>query len=115
MNEPVTSWPLASSYTQRSPNTWPALCTTPPITWPSTSVRYIGMPMNLTLVEGQVMGGVVQSAGHVFGERCVYDEASGQLVTGSFMDYPMPRAELVREFRLVDRSVPSPNNVLGAK
>jgi carbon-monoxide dehydrogenase large subunit len=80
-----------------------------------TAVDDIGRPLNPTLAEGQVMGGVMQSAGHVFGERIVYDADSGQLITGSFMDYTMPRADLVHEFRLEDRSVPSPNNVLGAK
>jgi len=57
----------------------------------------------------------MQSAGHVFGEQCVYDADTGQMLSGSFMDYVMPRADLVREFRVVDHSVPSPNNVLGAK
>jgi carbon-monoxide dehydrogenase large subunit len=80
-----------------------------------TAVDDLGRALNLTLAEGQIVGGVVQSAGHVFGERCLYDAQSGQLLTGSFMDYPLPRADLVLEFRLMDRSVPSPNNPLGAK
>ncbi|OFZ99224.1 MAG: hypothetical protein A3H35_19405 [Betaproteobacteria bacterium RIFCSPLOWO2_02_FULL_62_17] len=80
-----------------------------------TAVDDLGHALNLTLAEGQITGGVVQSAGHVFGERCLYDADTGQLLTGSFMDYPMPRADLVREFRLIDLSIPSPNNALGAK
>ena len=57
----------------------------------------------------------MQSAGHVFGEQCLYDPETGQLLSGSFVDYIMPRADLVQDFRVLDHSVPSPNNVLGAK
>ncbi len=80
-----------------------------------TAVDDLGRAIDLAQAEGQVMGGAVQSAGHVFGERCLYDEVSGQMLSGSFMDYPMPRADLVREFRMRDCSIPSPNNALGAK
>jgi carbon-monoxide dehydrogenase large subunit len=71
--------------------------------------------LNHALAEGQIHGGVVQAAGQVFGEQCVYEAETGQLLSGSFMDYPMPRADLVRGFRVEDQSVPSPNNALGAK
>ena len=80
-----------------------------------TAVDDVGRVINHALAEGQVHGGVMQSAGHVFGEQCIYDPESGQMLTGSFMDYTMPRADLVQEFRVVDHSVPSPNNILGAK
>jgi carbon-monoxide dehydrogenase large subunit len=80
-----------------------------------TAVDDIGTVVNHTLAEGQLHGGVVHSAGHVFGEDCRYDEVSGQLLTGSFMDYTMARADLVRGFRTAEHSVPSPNNLLGAK
>ena len=50
----------------------------------------------------------------MFGERCVYD-AGGQLLTGSFMDYAMPRAGLLQQFRMGVCCVPSPNNPLGVK
>jgi len=80
-----------------------------------TAVDDVGRVINHALAEGQVHGGVMQSAGHVFGEQCIYDSETGQLVTGSFMDYTMPRADLVQEFRVVDHSVPTPNNILGAK
>ncbi len=80
-----------------------------------TAVDDIGTAINPTLAEGQVHGGVMQSAGHVFGEDCRYDPETGQLLAGSFMDYVMPRADLVREFRLADHSVPTPSNALGAK
>ncbi|HEX3346772.1 MAG TPA: xanthine dehydrogenase family protein molybdopterin-binding subunit [Acetobacteraceae bacterium] len=74
-----------------------------------------GRVINHTLAQGQVQGGVVQGAGQVFGERCLYDPASGQLVTGSFMDYVMPRAGLMPGVEVIDASVRTPNNVLGAK
>jgi aerobic carbon-monoxide dehydrogenase large subunit len=80
-----------------------------------TAVEDIGVPVNPVLAEGQLHGGVMQSAGHVFGENCLYDTASGQLLAGSFMDYVMPRADLVREFRAADHSTPTPSNLLGAK
>jgi carbon-monoxide dehydrogenase large subunit len=73
-----------------------------------------GRIINQTLVEGQIHGGIVQGLGQVLMERCVYG-ADGQPVTGSFMDYAMPRAEDVGELRLHDRGIPSPNNVLGVK
>jgi carbon-monoxide dehydrogenase large subunit len=70
--------------------------------------------MNHTLVEGQLHGGIVQGIGQALGEHCVYD-ASGQLLTGSFMDYAMPRSDMVKDFKLYDHSVPSPTNPLGVK
>jgi carbon-monoxide dehydrogenase large subunit len=51
----------------------------------------------------------------VFGEVCVYDQ-SGQMLSGSFMDYCMPRAgDLTKELKLFDRPIPAPGNPLGAK
>jgi aerobic carbon-monoxide dehydrogenase large subunit len=73
-----------------------------------------GRVMNHTLVEGQLHGGIVQGVGQALAEHCVYD-ASGQLLTGSFMDYAMPRSDMVRDFKLYDHSVPSPTNPLGVK
>ena len=83
-------------------------------------LRYVaiddcGVVLNHVLVEGQIAGGMMQGLGQVFGELCVYDEASGQLLTGSFMDYAMPRADLLRDVVIRDASVPSPNNPLGVK
>jgi carbon-monoxide dehydrogenase large subunit len=74
-----------------------------------------GRVLNHVLLEGQIHGGIVQGLGQVLGEHCIYDRASGQLLTGSFMDYFMPRVSMLREARLYDHSVPSPNNPLGAK
>jgi carbon-monoxide dehydrogenase large subunit len=73
-----------------------------------------GRVLNHTLVEGQFHGGIVQGVGQVLAEHCVYD-ASGQLLTGTFMDYAMPRSDILKNLQLYDHSVPSPTNPLGAK
>jgi len=52
-----------------------------------------GTIINPMIVEGQVHGGLVQGIGQALLENCVYDKESGQLLTGSFMDYTMPRAD----------------------
>src|SRR5258708_5597254 len=75
-----------------------------------------GRVINHTLLEGQLHGGITQGLGQVLGEHVVYDEESGQLLTGTFMDYAMPRAdEQPREVALYDHLVPSPSNPLGVK
>ena len=66
------------------------------------------------LVEGQLHGGLMQGIGQVIGEHVAYDE-SGQFISGSFMDYFMPRAANVVPTRLIDCGVPSPANALGVK
>jgi carbon-monoxide dehydrogenase large subunit len=62
-----------------------------------------------------VHGGVVQGVGQIFGEQVMYDRASGQLLTGSFMDYTMPRAGILHGMHVGDHPVPSKLNCLGAK
>ena len=74
-----------------------------------------GNIINHQIVEGQVQGGLAQGAGQVFSELAVYDRESGQLLTGSFMDYAMPRAGLVEAVKLVEHPVPTRLNPLGAK
>ena len=74
----------------------------------------VGNIINHQVVEGQMQGGVTQGAGHIFGEQAIYD-ASGQLLTGSFMDYAMPRAGLVGGLTVTDFAVPTATNPLGAK
>ena len=74
-----------------------------------------GTVINHTLVEGQIHGGLAQGAGQVFGEHGIYDRDSGQWLTGSFMDYTMPRAGLLPKVDAIEHSVPSPTNFLGAK
>jgi carbon-monoxide dehydrogenase large subunit len=74
----------------------------------------VGNIINHQIVEGQMQGGITQGAGHIFLEEGVYDSA-GQLLTGSFMDYAMPRAGLVGGLTVTDHAVPTPTNPLGAK
>lgn len=80
-----------------------------------TAVDDCGRVINHVLLEGQLHGGIAQGLGQALGEHAVYDETSGQLLTGTFMDYPMPRADEMPDIRLHDRSIPSPGNPLGAK
>jgi carbon-monoxide dehydrogenase large subunit len=80
-----------------------------------TGVDDCGRIINHTLLEGQIHGGIVQGIGQALGEYAHYDPATGQLVTGTFMDYAMPRADEQPEIRLYDNSVPSPGNPLGVK
>src|SRR5690606_11697886 len=106
-------------------STWPNGChisevEIDPDTGKAEIVSYVavddcGVAINHTIVEGQVQGAVTQGAGQVFGEHIVYDPESGQLVTGSFMDYVMPRAGLVREIRMAEHSTPSTLSPLGVK
>lgn len=91
-----------------------------PETGAATIEKYIavddlGTVLNHTLVEGQVHGGVVQGAGQAFCEQAVYDPATGQLLTGSFMDYVMPRSNLLRDIAVHDHPVTTTANALGAK
>jgi carbon-monoxide dehydrogenase large subunit len=74
-----------------------------------------GNVINEQIVEGQVQGGVTQGAGQALSELAVYDRDTGQLLTGSFMDYAMPRAGLVSGLKLVAHPVPTKLNPLGAK
>jgi aerobic carbon-monoxide dehydrogenase large subunit len=80
-----------------------------------TAADDCGRVLNHTLLEGQLHGGIMQGIGQVVGEHCLYDPATGQLLTGSFMDYTMPRVGLLRDVRLYDHCVPSPSNPLGVK
>jgi aerobic carbon-monoxide dehydrogenase large subunit len=80
-----------------------------------TAVDDLGNVINPGLVEGQVHGGVVQGAGQVFGEHAVYETSTAQLLTGSFMDYVMPRAGWLTRIGVFDHPVPTPTNALGAK
>ena len=80
-----------------------------------TAVDDIGNVVNHVLADGQLHGGVMQGAGQAFGEHCHYDPDNGQLVAGSFMDYVMPRADLLRAITAMNHVVPAPGNLLGAK
>jgi len=74
-----------------------------------------GNVVNHQIVEGQMQGGVTQGAGQVFNELAVYDRETGQLLTGSFMDYAMPRAVLVNGLKIIEHPIPTQLNPLGAK
>jgi carbon-monoxide dehydrogenase large subunit len=73
-----------------------------------------GVVVNPMLVEGQIHGGAVQGLGGILGESMTYD-ANGQLLTGSFMDYVMPIASEMPNFKIVHQHSPSPLNPLGVK
>ena len=80
-----------------------------------TAVDDAGNIVNHQIVEGQMQGGITQGAGQVFGEHLIYDSETGQLLTGSFMDYAMPRAGLVDRLTIREHPVPTATNPLGAK
>lgn len=77
-------------------------------------VNDFGTVVNPLLVEGQAHGGIVQGIGQALMERCVYDE-DGQVLTGSYMDYAVPRAADAPSFRYEPHAVPATTNLLGAK
>ncbi len=79
-----------------------------------TAVDDFGTMVNPLLVEGQVHGGLVQGIGQALGEEAVFG-SDGQPVTGSFMDYTMPRADDLPDFDLAFHPVPATTNALGAK
>ncbi|MBI3452466.1 MAG: xanthine dehydrogenase family protein molybdopterin-binding subunit [Rhodospirillales bacterium] len=80
-----------------------------------TVVDDFGKVVNPLMLAGQVHGGTVQGIGQALYESCVYDRESGQLLTGSFMDYCMPRADDVPFFSFAYNEVPCRNNPLGVK
>lgn len=75
----------------------------------------VGRVINPLLLEGQIMGGVAQGLGQACGEHAIYDPESGQLLSATFMDYPMPRADWVPGIDFRYREVLSPRNPLGFK
>ena len=106
-------------------NTWPNGCHVceveiDPETGVTEIMRYsivddFGTLINPLLVAGQVHGGVVQGLGQAMGEHAVYDSASGQLLTGSFMDYWMPRADNMPRMAFATNEIPCKTNPLGVK
>ncbi|MEP3266361.1 MAG: xanthine dehydrogenase family protein molybdopterin-binding subunit [Hyphomicrobiales bacterium] len=79
-----------------------------------TAIDDFGVTVNPLLLAGQVHGGIVQGIGQALHERTVYDE-SGQLLSASFMDYAMPRADDLPYLYFETRNVPSTTNALGIK
>jgi aerobic carbon-monoxide dehydrogenase large subunit len=80
-----------------------------------TVVDDFGRTINPLMLEGQVHGGIVQGIGQALLEHAVYDDDSGQLLAGSFMDYAMPRAGDIPPFAFSTHNVPTASNPLGVK
>ena len=117
---------VASASETAKDQTWPNGCQVAevevdPETGVVTVTRHvavddIGRVMNPLIAHGQIEGGIGQGIGQALVERTVYDRETGQLLTGSFADYAMPRADDVPDLVChFDESTPSPLNVLGAK
>jgi carbon-monoxide dehydrogenase large subunit len=79
------------------------------------AVDDVGRVINPMIVEGQVHGGVAQGLGQALLEGCVYDNKSGQLVTGSYMDYTMPRAGDLPTLKVSTHNTMCTHNPLGVK
>jgi carbon-monoxide dehydrogenase large subunit len=80
-----------------------------------TACDDFGTIINPMIVAGQVHGGVAQGLGQALLEHCVYDRDSGQLLTGSMMDYALPRADDLPSFTVDTKVTPCTHNPLGAK
>jgi len=80
-----------------------------------TTVDDVGIAVNPMLVTGQVHGGVAQGIGQALYEHAVYDRDTAQLITGSFMDYTMPRADMLPHFEIALEEVPCLTNPIGVK
>jgi carbon-monoxide dehydrogenase large subunit len=80
-----------------------------------TVVDDVGTVINPLLVKGQIQGGIAQGAGQALLEEVVYEGDSGQLLSGSLMDYSLPRADMLPAIAIDFSPVPSTTNPLGAK
>jgi aerobic carbon-monoxide dehydrogenase large subunit len=80
-----------------------------------SAVEELGRVLNPLLVAGQTHGGVAQGVGQAIGEQIIHDPHSGQMLTASFMDYTMPRADDLPDINMATREVPTKVNPLGAK
>jgi carbon-monoxide dehydrogenase large subunit len=117
--------PLDGRETAEAPETYPNGCHVAeveidPDTGEVAVRRYVavddaGVLLDHTLADGQVMGGAMQGIGQALMERVVYDPDSGQLLTGGFADYAMPRADDAPEFLCEALGVPTATNPLGVK
>ncbi len=79
-----------------------------------TAADDFGRVINPMIVEGQVHGGVAQGIGQALYEHCIYDD-SGQLMSGSLMDYCLPRADNLPDFAITTNVTPCTHNILGVK
>lgn len=80
-----------------------------------TAVDDVGRRLNPQIVDGQIHGGIAQGIGQAIHENVVYEEDSGQMLSGSLMDYGLPRADDLPLFDLFDADIPTGNNPLGMK
>ena len=80
-----------------------------------TAIEDVGRAINPLIVDGQTHGGIAQGVGQALMERCVHDADSGQCLSGSFMDYCMPRADDLPSFATALNEVPCALNPLGVK
>ena len=80
-----------------------------------TAVDDVGQPINPLIVEGQIAGGIAHGIGQALSEHVVYEHGTGQLLTGSFMDYAIPHAEGVPSFTLALTEEPTAGNPLRVK
>jgi carbon-monoxide dehydrogenase large subunit len=79
------------------------------------AVDDVGRAINPMILHGQTHGGIAQGVGQALWELCASDPASGQALSGSFMDYAMPRADLLPRFATALSEIPSPSNPLGVR
>ena len=80
-----------------------------------SSVDDVGRVINPMIVHGQVHGGIAQGVGQALMEDMKFDKETGQMLTGTFMDYCLPRADDFPSFATADNPVPAPSNPLGVK
>jgi carbon-monoxide dehydrogenase large subunit len=114
----------AETYQTKGP-TYPSGCQlaevdVDPATGKVTLIRYVmvadpGRMLNPLIVEGQLHGGIAQGIGQALLEQVIYDPASGQLLSGSFMDFALPRADDLPAFTTAFNVVPAEDNPLGTK
>jgi carbon-monoxide dehydrogenase large subunit len=79
------------------------------------AVDDVGRAINPLIIHGQTHGGIVQGVGQALQEQCFYDSRTGQLLSGSFMDYAMPRADAFPFFETAISEVPTPTHPLGVR
>ncbi len=79
------------------------------------AVDDVGKVINPMIVDGQIQGGLAQGIGQALLENCVYDSKTGQILSGSFMDYTMPRADDLPSFNVATHNTMCTHNPLGSK
>ncbi|HEY3916203.1 MAG TPA: molybdopterin cofactor-binding domain-containing protein, partial [Stellaceae bacterium] len=79
------------------------------------AVDDVGTAVNPMILHGQTHGAAAQGIGQALWEQCVYDRRSGQLLSGSLMDYALPRADMLPSFATALSEVPCPTNRLGVR